>query len=778
MTFESLCAIESAPRSSGSSLSSILIPTVPPSFSLPIYPAQDSGLTFGFPLKTSNGAARRIHNSLQPILRLNFDILEHLFLTGAYLAANTERTTALSKSVSVTRTVLTYAHLTSALRQVALGSARLWALLVDFESASSEWNAELLRRSAGMGLQIVWQWSKATVDDVGYTAHARSRSGSGRGRIEWEAGDRTTARERRRREDRAKKARLHNVLQKEVLQRATTLGFAVPAPYFRDILLENLAAPGATLPVLESLRIVKSRPKRPSVTPPFDGFMVDEDDPFDVMEACVPLGVIANAPRLRRLAIAECNLPFSELLSSSSSIPLPHLISEYPPAVSPPSSIISTLHTLRHLQALQVADLPLRTAPTVHEWLRYLTLMPSLEELILEGAVLRKVDVTLRENLKTSLEDGHETRESAEEDGDVRRDFRDERSSSEEADVDSRSMEQDFVDKNALPKLRVLTLDAALEDVAVFATNLPLPVRTPRGRSMKWTLLCADVDSRDFASVEKMADLFSKVVDEDYPHAGVTPPPATSIPGLSLSLRATEGDVHLLLSTTCNASSTESEYNGPDFSLYVNLHSIGVADRGTSQSNLIGVDDGGRVVTAPSSISLVHPMLTALAHNVLPYVADLELDLTLGASLLSSLSNALARARGVKALTLGPHAAKGVLRMLHSEQKRLASYGSDSSYPDTPVVSESFPEIPDAVLLPSLHTLRVSEQSAKGPAWTALSRFLKVRKGNVTPIRRVFFNDIDVGKESRTTVERMDPRILQGRVRELEQIGVEVFASS
>jgi hypothetical protein len=836
-----LLATESTPRLNGSNPAPIGKPALRlPAFSSPsTYPVHNdrpepipSDVNVKASVNMTQLAARRMHNALQPISRLYSDVLEQLFLTGAFLAASHAISPSSSSSstsqYSLTRTVLTYAHLTSALRQTALRSARLWALLLDFERGSSGWNAELLRRSAGVGLQLVWQWSKATAG-AGSGTRIRSLSEGSRARIDrgewaWEGRDDVVV--ARRREDRAKSARLEAVLRREVLERARSLGFAVPAPYFASVLLERLATPGGALPALESLRIVKSRPRRGSITQEEeDG---DEEADEDGRATYVPLRVIANAPRLRRLAIAESNLAFHELLSSSSSpslssqsIPPDNNIAPSSPSASagapllpPPSP--SALRTLHHLQALHIADLPLRTAPTAREWLRYLTLMPALEALVLEGAVLRRVDLTLRDTLKAGSGSGsdggvHPGSISASRGSQGGR-----RGGMGDGEGDAKGMEDEMVEKSALPRLRLLTIDAALEDVAVFAATLPLPSWTPRGRrrQMKWTLLCADADTGGVDDVERVVNLFARAVGRDGSSGGSAAAWAEETPGLSLSVRATERDVyvHLLVSappvvggevSAARVDGADSDGWDPDpeagFSIYVHLHSMGGGGGAGSsalppnRTSVDGID--ARPTIASTSSTVLSPVLAAMARAVLPQVSSLELELPLVASPnihSVALNEVLRRARAVEALTLGPKAAKGVLRMLHGEQHtRSRSVDGESSFSSSSESgsdSESFSASPttasavtakssdaDAVLLPSLRILHLGVESAAGPAWTALLRFVRARVAYGVPIQQIVFEDKDTEDRPQAHFARMArARIPEGRIRELEVMGVGV----
>jgi hypothetical protein len=389
-----------------------------------------------------------------------------------------------------------------------------------------------------------------------------------------------------------------------------------------------------------------------------------------------------------------------------------------------------------------------------------------------------------------------------------------------EGEGDAKGMEDEMVEKSALPKLRLLTIDAALEDVAVFAATLPLPSRTPRGRrrrQMKWTLLCADADTGDVDDVERVVNLFARAVGGDGSAGGSASASAEETAGLSLSVRATERDVYVHLSASAlpvvggevsaaRVDGADSGGWGPDpeagFSIYVNLHSMGGGGgAGSSALPPNRTDADGieaRPTIASTSSTVLSPVLAALARAVLPQVSSLELELPLVASPnihSMALNDVLRHARAVEALTLGAKAAKGVLRMLRGEQHtRSRSMDSESSFSSS---SESGPDSEscstsprtagveetakssnaDAVLLPSLRALHLGAESAAGPTWTALLRFVKARVAYGVPIQQIVFEDKDMEDDRPQThhfARMARARIPEGRIRELEVMGVGV----
>ncbi len=277
----------------------------------------------------TNIAARRAHNAAQPISRLSADILEYLFLLGAslthipsYARSYVRPSSPTHHRDSPTRTILTYAQLTSSLRHTVLSSPRLWAHLINFEHASSRWTDELLRRSASVGLQLVFQWSKA-----------RGSSHSPHG-IDDDAPVPEGHRERR-----AKKARIENMLRREVLERTRSIGIAVPAPYFADVLLRTLAGSGnsagsRTLDRLKGLRIVRSQPRKIFLEEGRRDVEIDDEE-ANIPSGYVPFAILDAAPNLRELAIAETCLPFHDLL--------PYLSSSPPPPIVASTSELSSL---------------------------------------------------------------------------------------------------------------------------------------------------------------------------------------------------------------------------------------------------------------------------------------------------------------------------------------------------------------------------------------------------------------------------------------------------
>ncbi|KAF8180859.1 hypothetical protein BJ912DRAFT_980654, partial [Pholiota molesta] len=336
---------------------------------------------------------------------------------------------------------------------------------------------------------------------------------------------------------------------------------------------------------------------------------------------------------------------------------------------------------------------------------------------------------------------------------------------------------------------------------------------------MKWTLLCADADADtgDVDDVERVVNLFARAVGGGGSAGGSAAASAEETAGLSLSVRATERDVYVHLSASAppvvggevsaapRVDGADSDGWGPDpeagFSIYVNLHCMGGGSGGAGSSALPpnrtsvdGVD--ARPTIAATSSTVLSPVLAAMARAVVPQVSSLELELPLVASPnihSMALNEVLRHARAVEALTLGAKAAKGVLRMLHWEQHtRSRSMDGDSSVssssesgPDSESVSAS-PTTPsavtakssdtDAVLLPSLRILHLGIESAVGPTWAALLRFVRARVAYEVPIQQIVFEDKDTEDDwpQAHFAGMAKARIPEGRIRELEVMGVGV----
>lgn len=690
-----------------------------------------------FPDTPANGkdiAARRAHNAVQPIARLSADIVEYLFLLGASLTstsglrhtyASVHSSSSIHHRDSPTRTILTYAQLTSSLRHTALSSPRLWARLIDFEHASSRWTDELLRRSASVGLQIVFQWSQAL--GPFHSAHGTNSDAlvheSRKGHV-------------------AKKARMESMLRREVLERARSIGIAVPAPYFADVLLDTLAGFGngsemQTLDRLKSLRIIRSQPRKIFEEEGRRDAEADNEE-TDRPAGYVPFAILDAAPKLRELAIAESCLPFHDLLPYLASSPSPLAIVN---PVSDPSSLspqrpftgidVRVLHTLSHLRSLHIADLSLHLAPSAHEWLVYLCSMPSLEELVLEGAVLAVADLGARAKERTRLHGKTDM-------------------STNWLENEHGNATETHVSSDRLPYIRVLTLDAALEDIGALVAVLPLPPLGPNQRNTaagarqytcEWTLRCANSRMEEAVGLAHVMNVLSRAASV----ADVSPPRAQQGPllPLSLAISATGHELHV---------QQQLSSLGPCFLAHLHFHMYSGA-----------VATPAPLRAARPAASLAPAVLGHLEAVVLPRTTCLDLDLP-PLDDIAPLRSSLAHAKHVVRLGLAAQGAKSVLQLLRdATDARRASIGVcgvDAAPAD--LTSARAEPGPDAVmLLPTLKVLALSEEGCVGPIWTSLIRCVKARRTRA-PMAGVEFGSLN-GRYSLLTPER---------VNELQDLGV------
>lgn len=692
--------------------------------------------------------ALKAHNALQPISRLSTDILEYLFLLGASLASSSRSsplnlsstvTTSIHHRDSPTRTILTYAQLTSPLRHVATSSPRLWVRLIDFERASERWTEELLRRSAGVSLELVFQWSKAQRSFPRHHVTPKFQTHRGAG------------------EEMSKKMRLENMVRYEVLSRARNLGVAAPAPYFADVLLDKLSGFGRggkpRLESLESLRIVRSPARRMSGM--VEGAeMAELNEEKERAAGYVPLTILDAAPNLQELAIAESCLPFHELFreplpseSTPSTMPTPPLRHSSSGPYSPLQIHNSqVLHTLSNLKVLHIVDLPLHLAPSAREWLIYFTATPALEELVLEGAMISAADLSARAEERAHLRGEMDTEAIWDDDG-----------------GDSRWQGMD-VASHRLPRLRVLTLDAALEDVSLLVTSLPTPAPMRRvqlfrsqtnsepAKNYEWMLRCAGARAADGEALDRLMAVFSRAAGVDGRSTNVPLGPhgaqgSTRVGGdwapveQHAALSATETDVHIHLRSGLPEAPS---------SIHLQLH-IGRAGDAPAPTTAPGQS------VQPPSESLVKYALGSLESTVMPRLTSLEIDLAPYADT-TPLRNALRQAGKVTRLSIGKRGAKGVLKMLQggplgrneSVCSRLSS--SSSSFPSNlGNASTGDFSIPTGAtaLLPLVTILDLVDDGAAGPVWTALLRCVRARRAAGTPVARVNFISVNGGNGQR-----------------------------
>ncbi|KAF8968580.1 hypothetical protein BDZ97DRAFT_1969721 [Flammula alnicola] len=276
--------------------------------------------------------------------------------------------------------------------------------------------------------------------------------------------------------------------QQDYIDRFQSYSIVCPEAYWND-LLQGLESPA---PNIETLRIARSRtltPTNPIPTP-------------------LPASLFAGyAPKLRRLEMAECMVDFRAPV-------------------------------LRALTSLHVADLHLENAPSPEQWLYYLTLMPSLTELFLEGAMISS-GPTRREGLST------------------------------DPDIDDR-----------LPMISILQLDAATDDIGMMLAHLPMPPRP------KWSLLCAD--ARPGRALDEVMQVFERGVGvrgrgaylNDNMNLDLEPDDEDD-DGCTLTLAARDKDVyiHSQPAPDFRSHTYGSHHAAPNpFSIYVNLH-LADADR-------------------------------------------------------------------------------------------------------------------------------------------------------------------------------------------------------